>query len=213
MRGLSVSSFDPKVEVKEEGRGVEAEDQLWESRLRPKKGAKASILWEPQLAKGECDKLAHKWLALGNDPTKRRKDHSATDVLKWWKDSELGHAEIADLARRWLCAQASSATSECAFSKADLIVSKKRQRLMANHVDGISLMGWHYKDNGWGEIARDPGVGQKWKEISIEICRWVGSCGEMKWTCKWHALWYEPCGHCTCVISLKIYMLSAGIVL
>ena len=27
---------------------------------------------------------------------------------------------------------------------------------MADHVDGISLLGWHYKDNGWGESAKRP---------------------------------------------------------
>ena len=107
----------------------------------------------------ECDKLAHKWRARGNDPTKSPEDHSATDVLEWWRANELGHAEIADLARRRLCAQASSATSEHAFSKAGRIVRKKRQWLMADHVDGISLMGSRYKDNGWGELAKRPRCG------------------------------------------------------
>ena len=45
-------------------------------------------------------------------------------------------------------------TSERAFSQAGLVISKKRQRLMADHVDSISLLGWHYKDNGWGESAK-----------------------------------------------------------
>ena len=37
--------------------------------------------------------------------------------------------------------RASSATSEHAFSKAKLIISKKRQWLMADHVNGTKLMG------------------------------------------------------------------------
>ena len=108
----------------------------------------------------------------GNDPRKRQEDHSSTDVLEWWKDNEPRHIEIADLARRRLCAQASSATSERAFSKAGLIVSKKRQRLTADHVDGISLMGWHYKDNGWGELAKRPRCGAR-MEIG-QALRFVG---------------------------------------
>ena len=68
-------------------------------------------------------------------------------MLEWGKDNKARNEEITDVARRWLCAQTSSPTSERAFSKAGLTVSKKRQRLTADHVDGISLMGWHYKDN------------------------------------------------------------------
>ena len=67
--------------------------------------------------------------------------------------------EIANLARRRLCAQASSATSERAFSKVGLIMGKKRQRMTADHVDSISLMGWYYKDHGWGELAKRPRCG------------------------------------------------------
>ena len=52
--------------------------------------------------------------------------------------------------------QASSATSGHAFSKAGLIINKKRQRLTADSVDDISFLGWHYKDNGWGESAKRP---------------------------------------------------------
>ena len=31
---------------------------------------------------------------------------------------------------------------------------KKIQRLTSDHVDGISLLGWHYKDNGLGESSK-----------------------------------------------------------
>ena len=115
------------------------------------------------------------------------------NVLEWWRDNELGYAKIADLASRRLCAQALSATSECAFSNVGLIVSKKRQQLMVDHVDGIILMGWHYKDNGRGKWQRDPGVEQKGKEIGIEVSGWIDSCSEIKRTWKGHAPQHEPC--------------------
>ena len=67
--------------------------------------------------------------------------------------------EIKDLARRRLCAQASSAPSKRAFSKAGLIVSKERQQLTVDHVDGISLIGWHYEDHGGGDLAKKPRCG------------------------------------------------------
>ena len=144
------SSLEPKAKVSEEGGGVEAEDQWWTNSLRSKMGVKLTKRWSLGSLKAECDKLAHAWLMQGKDATKRQVYHSLMDVLEWWKDNEAGNVEIADLARRRLCAQASSATSERAFSKVGLIMSKKRQRLMVDHVDGITLMGWHYKVNGLG---------------------------------------------------------------
>ena len=35
-----------------------------------------------------------------------------------------------------------------------MLIVVKSQWWAANHVDGISLMRWHYKDNGWEEIAK-----------------------------------------------------------
>ena len=64
--------------------------------------------------------------------------------------------KVVDWARRRLCSQASSATSEHAFSKAGMIIGKKRQQLTADNVDGISLLGWHYQHNDWGELAKRP---------------------------------------------------------
>ena len=49
------------------------------------------------------------------------KDPSDTSVLQWWGRYHLKYPEIANLARRRLCAQASSATSEHAFSKVGLV--------------------------------------------------------------------------------------------
>ena len=70
------------------------------------------------------------------------------------QNDEGAPPEVVDWARRRLCGQSSSATSGHAFSKAGLIISKKRQRFMADNVDDISFLGWHYKDNGWGESSK-----------------------------------------------------------
>ena len=102
----------------------------------------------------ECEVLVIKWFQRSVETIGGAKDFGDTTVLQWWGKYHLKYPKIVDLARRRLCAQASSATSERAFSKAGLVISKKRQRLIANHVDGISLLGWHYKDNGWGESSK-----------------------------------------------------------
>ena len=91
-----------------------------------------------------------------NDVAKEQADHSSTTVLAWWSKHEGEAPEAVDWARRRLCAQMSSATSEHPFSKAGLVINKKRQRLTADHVDGISFLGCHYKDNSWGESEKRP---------------------------------------------------------
>ena len=80
-------------------------------------------------------------------------------ILRNWlmgKNDKGAPPEVVDWARRRLCGKASSATSGHGFSKAGLIIGKKRQRLTADNVDDMSLLGWHYKDNGWGESAKRP---------------------------------------------------------
>ena len=102
----------------------------------------------------ECEALVSKWFQRLVEIAGGAKDFSDTTVLQWWGRYHVRYPKIANLARRRLCAQASSATFEHAFSKAGLVLSKKRQRLTADHVDGIILLGWHYKDNGWGESSK-----------------------------------------------------------
>ena len=54
------------------------------------------------------------------------RDFSNMSMLQWWQRYQYKYLDIADLARRQLFAQASSATSEHASSKAGLVISKKR---------------------------------------------------------------------------------------
>ena len=69
-------------------------------------------------------------------------EDSKLDVLPWWKSNCGQFPNLAKLARRRLSAQASSACSERSFSKAGLIVTKKRMALRPENVDGLSLLGW-----------------------------------------------------------------------
>ena len=104
----------------------------------------------------ECRVTASNWSDRMQITSRQGTDFSDRSVLKWWQRYGDSYHEIENLARRRLCAQASRATSERALSKAGLIIIKKRERLTADHVDGISLVGWHYKDNGWGESVKRP---------------------------------------------------------
>ena len=102
----------------------------------------------------ECEALVTKWFQRPVEIVKGAKDFSDTSVLQWWGRYHLKYPEIADLAKGRLCEQASSATFEHAFLKAGLVISKKRQLLTTEHVDGINLLGWHCKGNGWGESSK-----------------------------------------------------------
>ena len=64
-------------------------------------------------------------------------------VKQWWRKPEYLWPRVATIARRRLVAQASSACSESRFSKAGLICARKRMMLKPEHVDALSLLGWH----------------------------------------------------------------------
>ena len=102
----------------------------------------------------ECQGLVTKWFERTVETGGGGTDFSNTSVLQWWRRYQHKYPDIVGLAKRQLFAQASSATSERAFSKAGLVISKKRQRLTPDHVDSISLLGWRYKDSRWGESSK-----------------------------------------------------------
>ena len=82
-------------------------------------------LYSLRSVKAEQEIILHNWLMGQNDVAKKQGDHSSTTMLAWWSKHEGAPPEVVDWARRRLCAQASSATSEHAFSEAGLIISKK----------------------------------------------------------------------------------------
>ena len=74
----------------------------------------------------ECQGLVTKWFERTVEACGGGTDFSNTSMLQWWQRYQHKYPKIADLARRRLSAQASSATSEHAFSKVGLVISKKR---------------------------------------------------------------------------------------
>ena len=129
-------------------------EEWWKSTLRQCVTAIPQTSHHARLLEEECQALVTKWFERTVEIGGGGRDFSNTSVLQWWRRYQHKYPNIVDLAMRRLFAKASSATSEHAFSKAGLVFSKKRQRLTAEHVDGISLLGWHYKDNGWGESSK-----------------------------------------------------------
>ena len=79
--------------------------------------------------------LEYVWRPVGHE---RR-----VSAEEWWRKREYLWPRVATIARRRLATQASSACSERSFSKAGLICGRKRMMLKPEHVDALSLLGWH----------------------------------------------------------------------
>ena len=52
------------------------------------------------LIRYESEILAHNWITLGNERTRKQEDYSSTKVLDWWKRNEGVHPDIANSTRR-----------------------------------------------------------------------------------------------------------------
>ena len=153
-RGSGSSCFEHEGDGKSHTTVEPPREEWWKSTLQQSVTAMLRASRSCGTLEDECAALVCKWFQRPVETVGGAKDFSDTTMLQWWGRYHVRYPEIANLARRRLCAQASSATSERAFSKEGLVLSKKRQRLTADHVDGISLLGWHCKDNGWEESSK-----------------------------------------------------------
>ena len=62
---------------------------------------------------------------------------------EWWSQREYLWPWVATIARHRSATQASRARSEKSFLKAGLICARKWMMLKPEHVDALSLLGWH----------------------------------------------------------------------
>lgn len=61
----------------------------------------------------------------------------AVDPLEWWKVNETTFPTLALLAKRYLCIPASSAPCERVFSKINVVIAKRRARLLPERAEQI----------------------------------------------------------------------------
>ena len=66
-----------------------------------------------------------------------------TSSLKYWAQASLRFPLVAEVARKYLCVPASSATSERSFSKAGHIVRARRAKLSDEHVKELTFLSWN----------------------------------------------------------------------
>ena len=66
-----------------------------------------------------------------------------TSSLTYWAQASLRFPLVAEVARKYLCVPASSATSERSFSKAGHIVRARRAKLSDEHVQELTFLSWN----------------------------------------------------------------------
>ena len=62
------------------------------------------------------------------------------DPLKWWQENETCYHHVRNLAHRVLAAPPTSVPSEQMFSKAGLVINKKRAALKPSVVDALLFL-------------------------------------------------------------------------
>ena len=71
----------------------------------------------------------------------RERDLKISDnPLVWWKNNKQIYPLMSSLAPKYLCIQATSTSAERAFSLMGNIVTKKRSRLLPEHVNMLAYL-------------------------------------------------------------------------
>ena len=125
-RGCGASSSEQEVDGSNNTTVEPQRKEWWKSTLRQCAIAMPQSSRHARLLEEECQALVTKWFERTVEIGGGGRDFSNTSVLQWWGRYQHKYPGIADLSRRRLFAQALSATSERAFSKAGLVISKKR---------------------------------------------------------------------------------------
>ena len=60
--------------------------------------------------------------------------------LNWWKSKEAQYPKLAKVAKKYLCAPATSASSERVFSTAGFISQDRRNRISPEKVDKVIFL-------------------------------------------------------------------------
>ena len=80
---------------------------------------------------------------VGDFHSERLNSPPKMNSLKYWAQASLRYPIVAQVARKYLCVPASSATSERSFSKVGHIVRARRAKLSDEHVKELSFLSWN----------------------------------------------------------------------
>ena len=67
-------------------------------------------------------------------------DNHEKNILKWWKENSDHFPNLYTVVKQYLCIPASSTSSERAFSIANNIVTKRRNRLLPENVEMLTFL-------------------------------------------------------------------------
>eukprot|EP00117_Sycon_ciliatum_P005371 scpid60508/ scgid5098/ Zinc finger BED domain-containing protein 1; Putative Ac-like transposable element; dREF homolog len=87
--------------------------------------------------------------------------------LAWWKVNHHRFPHVAEVARRYLSASATSVPSERVFSSAGLLVNKLRCRLSPAHVDAVIFLNMNKMLRGTRSSAYQSSLASATKATSV----------------------------------------------
>ena len=93
-----------------------------------------------QMPKEAVDKIERE---VNDFHSKRMNSPPQMSSLQYWAQASLRYPIVAQAARKYLCIPASSATSECSFSKLGHIVRARQARLSNEHLKELSFLLWN----------------------------------------------------------------------
>ena len=122
---------------------------------------------------GDLDALIDKYSCAGADPLPIEMDSHAEatsefkrymaeplekkpDIMKWWYDRETKFPIISALAKRYLAVPAATAPSERLFSKAGLLLEKRRARLRPDRARWLMFLHHNLHHMGAFPAATQP---------------------------------------------------------
>ena len=123
-----------------EKRALELMTKLLSSKVRVAGSGSESESSDDEARLRNREPVAFQDLGDATKPLRTSKRPADYDVLKWWQSEGNKHPACRDIARKYLCMQASSAPCERVFSLTSYILGLRRTRMSAENLNALACL-------------------------------------------------------------------------